>query len=77
MTADGILVLDAHRFRTQEQNRIDALARLRELVIRAAAPPKPRKVTRPTKSSKERRLNRKRQRGKRKVLRRKSFHGDE
>jgi ribosome-associated protein len=69
MTSDGILVLDARRFRTQEQNRADALDRLRELVARAAAPPKRRKATRPTKSSLERRLKRKHLRGERKTQR--------
>jgi len=69
LTAGGVLVIDAQRFRTQAQNRDDALARLRELVARAAIPPKRRKATRPTRSSKERRLKSKRQRAERKTLR--------
>ncbi len=77
LTADGILVIDARRFRTQEQNRVDALTRLRELIARAAVPPKRRKATRPTRSSVERRLKRKRQRGERKVLRSKRNSGDD
>jgi ribosome-associated protein len=60
MTNEGILLIQGRRFRTQEQNRIDALARLRELIARAAAAPKRRKPTRPTKASKERRLQSKR-----------------
>jgi ribosome-associated protein len=62
MTADGVLVIDARRFRTQERNRQDALARLVELVRRAAEQPKPRRKTRPTLASRERRLETKRRR---------------
>ena len=59
-TKDGVIVIEAGRFRTQEQNRADARARLAELVAKAAAPPpKPRKKTRPTKGSVERRLKEK------------------
>ncbi|MGB3540858.1 MAG: alternative ribosome rescue aminoacyl-tRNA hydrolase ArfB [Mesorhizobium sp.] len=56
-TKDGIIVIEAGRFRTQEQNRAEARARLAALVARAAEPPPPpRKKTRPTKGSVERRL---------------------
>jgi ribosome-associated protein len=56
-TKDGVIVIEAGRYRTQEQNRADARARLTELVAKAAEPPpKPRKKTRPTKGSVERRL---------------------
>jgi ribosome-associated protein len=56
-TKDGVIVIEAGRFRTQEQNRADARARLAELVAKAAEPPPPpRKKTRPTKGSVERRL---------------------
>ncbi|WP_394888366.1 alternative ribosome rescue aminoacyl-tRNA hydrolase ArfB [Mesorhizobium sp. AaZ16] len=56
-TKDGVIVIEAGRFRTQEQNRADARARLTALVAKAAEPPpKPRKKTRPTKGSVERRL---------------------
>jgi ribosome-associated protein len=56
-TKDGVIVIEAGRFRTQEQNRADARARLVALVARAAEPPPPpRKKTRPTKGSVERRL---------------------
>ena len=56
-TKDGVIVIEAGRFRTQEQNRADARARLEALVAKAAEPPPPpRKKTRPTKGSVERRL---------------------
>ena len=59
-TKDGVIVIEAGRFRTQEQNRADARERLTELVAKAAEPPpKPRKKTRPTKGSVERRLKEK------------------
>ena len=63
MTAQGVLVIQAQRHRTQEQNRQEALQRLVELVRRAAAPPKKRYKTRPTRASQERRLEAKRRRG--------------
>jgi len=56
LTKDGVLVIRADRFRTQEQNRADARQRLAELVADASIEPKPRIKTRPTKASKERRL---------------------
>jgi ribosome-associated protein len=63
MTADGVLIIDARRFRTQEQNREDAVNRLAELIRKAAAKPRVRHRTRPTLASKRRRLEAKRQRG--------------
>jgi ribosome-associated protein len=62
LTKDGVLVIRADRFRTQEQNRADARARLADLIRRAAVPPKVRVKTRPTRASKERRLKAKGQR---------------
>jgi ribosome-associated protein len=56
LSDDGVLVIKAQRHRTQESNRRDAFARLNELVARAAEVPKARKATRPTRASKERRL---------------------
>lgn len=56
LTKDGVLVIRADRFRTQEQNRSDARERLDELVAEASKEPKHRIKTRPTKASKERRL---------------------
>jgi ribosome-associated protein len=70
LTAEGVLVIDAHRYRTRERNRADALERLLDLVRRAAEPPKPRRPTRPTRASRERRLEGKRQRSGAKRLRR-------
>lgn len=59
-TKDGVIVIEAGRFRTQEQNRADARARLVALVAKAAEPPPPpRKKTRPSKGSVERRLKQK------------------
>jgi len=58
LTKDGVLVLTADRFRTQEANRQDALDRLVTMIREAAAPPPPpRRATKPTKASKERRLS--------------------
>lgn len=56
MNADGVLIVEAHRYRTQEQNREDARNRLIELIRRAATPPTPRRKTKPTRASKEKRL---------------------
>jgi len=56
MTASGQLVITARQFRTQEQNRRDAMDRLIELIREAAQPPKHRRPTKPTKASKQRRL---------------------
>ncbi|MEO8443596.1 MAG: alternative ribosome rescue aminoacyl-tRNA hydrolase ArfB [Gammaproteobacteria bacterium] len=70
LTRDGILVIKAQRFRNQEQNREDALARLNELVAAAGRVPRARVATRPTKGSRQRRLDDKQLRGRTKVLRR-------
>jgi len=70
MTKDGEVLIRAERFRTQERNRADARERLAELIRRAATPPRPRKETRPTRASKERRLTSKARRGRTKALRR-------
>ena len=56
VTLDGVLVLEAKRHRTQEQNRADALRRFVELVQKATEKPKPRRKTKPTLASKEQRL---------------------
>jgi ribosome-associated protein len=56
LTKDGVLVISADRYRTQERNRADALERLLALIRRATEAPKPRRPTRPTRASKERRL---------------------
>ena len=69
MTEKGVLVIDARRFRTQERNRQDALERLVRLIEAASKIPKRRKKTRPTATSKQRRLNEKHRRGEIKRMR--------
>ncbi|MGJ0395602.1 MAG: alternative ribosome rescue aminoacyl-tRNA hydrolase ArfB [Methylocystis sp.] len=70
LTKEGVLLIEARRYRTQERNRADALDRLIDLIRAAAAPPPPpRKKTRPTLGSKLRRLAGKKQRGDVKALR--------
>ena len=69
MTGDGVLILQADRFRTQEMNRSDARKRLIELIAKALIAPKPRIKTKPTRGSKERRLKSKTVRGGVKKLR--------
>jgi len=56
ITEEGVLIIQASRFRSQEKNRQDAIERLVALVRQAAEKPKPRKKTRPTRASKERKL---------------------
>ena len=73
MSSEGILLIEAKRFRTQEQNREDALQRFVELVRKALIPPKPRKRTKPTALSKTKRLKAKRIKADTKRLRKKSF----
>jgi ribosome-associated protein len=69
MTADGVVIIIARRFRTQERNRQDAYERLIDLVGRAAEPGKRRVPTRPTAASRERRREAKLARGRTKRLR--------
>ena len=73
MTNEGVLLIEAKRFRTQEQNREDTLERFVELVRRALVKPKPRKKTKPSAASKEKRLKAKRVRGEHKRLRSQPF----
>ncbi len=63
MTKDGVIVIHAQRFRTQERNRTDAIDRLLELLREAMVRPTPRRPTRPTLGSKQRRLEGKKRRG--------------
>lgn len=63
ITTDGVLVLKAQRFRSWEKNRADALERLAELIAKAGHRPKPRRPTRPSKSARRKRADRKTQRG--------------
>ena len=69
ITQRGVLVIDARRYRTRERNRQDAQDRLIALIRRAATKPKPRRKTKPTLASKERRLDAKKRRGRTKSLR--------
>jgi len=66
----GVITIKAQQHRSQEQNREDALIRLRELIQSVAIPRKKRRATKPTKGSRERRLESKTKRGKLKTLRR-------
>ncbi|HHC25647.1 MAG TPA: aminoacyl-tRNA hydrolase [Desulfobacterales bacterium] len=70
VTEDGILIIDARRFRTQERNRQDAVDRLAELIRKAAEKPRPRRRTRPPLASKRRRMDSKRRRSNTKRMRR-------
>jgi ribosome-associated protein len=74
MTQDGVLVISAQKFRSQQRNREDAVERLFELIREAAIPPKRRRATRPTLGSKERRLESKGARSGTKAMRRKPDH---
>ena len=70
MTQEGVIVLQAETFRSQERNREDAVERLVEILRKAAAPPPPpRKKTKPTRAAKERRLTAKKTRGTVKAMR--------
>jgi ribosome-associated protein len=70
LTKDGVIVLVAQRHREQERNRADARERLVELIREAAVRPIPRRATKPTKASKQRRIDTKKRRGGIKSLRR-------
>jgi len=70
MTTEGVLVIEAKRFRTQEQNRIDAIQRFTELIRKSLVQPKARKKTNPSAASKEARLKEKKRKGEIKKLRR-------
>jgi ribosome-associated protein len=65
----GILIIEARRFRSQNKNREDAVERLKKLIIKASEKPTPRKKTKQTKQSKQKRLESKRKRGDLKKLR--------
>jgi ribosome-associated protein len=69
ITEDGVLIINARRFRTQGRNRQDAVERLAELIRRAAEKPKGRRKTRPTLASKIRRMEDKHRRAERKRMR--------
>src|SRR5947209_1041081 len=70
VTTEGVLVLTSQRYRDQERNRADCLEKLRELLVEAAFVPKARRATRPSRGSKERRLQAKQRRAATKAGRR-------
>ena len=74
-TAEGILLIEAKRYRTREQNRADALARLSGLIEQASRKPKTRHATRPSLASKARRIEAKKRRGV--IKKNRSSQGDE
>jgi ribosome-associated protein len=76
INADGVLILEAKRFRTQEANREDALAKFHELIRKASEKPKLRRKTKPTKASQEERLKGKKKRSEVKKLRRGKFNDE-
>ena len=69
ITADGVIIIKAQQFRSQEMNRQDAVERLHELVNSVARPPAVRRPTKPTPGSQKRRLESKTQRGRIKAMR--------
>jgi ribosome-associated protein len=69
---EGVIVIKAERFRSQEKNKQDAFQRLQEIVQQIARPERPRKLTKPTRASEKRRLENKTRRGKLKSLRAKT-----
>jgi ribosome-associated protein len=73
MTKDGVIVIQAQRFRSQERNRADAIDRLVELLREAMVRPTPRRPTKPTLGSKQRRLEGKKRRSDVKARRRGGF----
>ncbi|GAA0792804.1 alternative ribosome rescue aminoacyl-tRNA hydrolase ArfB [Marinobacterium sediminicola] len=69
ITREGVIVIKAQQYRTQEQNREDALNRLAELIRSAVKVEKKRRATKPTRSSQRKRLDKKKQRGSIKSMR--------
>lgn len=69
ISSDGVIVIKAQRYRSQEKNRDDALSRLQALIVSAGFSPKKRTPTKPTKSSRKKRLEGKTRRGEIKTLR--------
>jgi len=69
ITRDGVLIITARRFRTQERNRADAIDRLVEMIRTAATPPKHRRKTKTSRAAKARRVDEKRRRSVTKRLR--------
>jgi ribosome-associated protein len=76
VTQDGVLIIEARQFRTQERNREDALGRLIELIRQAAQKPRLRKKTKPSRAAKEKRIESKKRRGDTKKMRRAAANPD-
>jgi ribosome-associated protein len=76
VSKDGVIIIKAQRYRSQEKNREDALRRLSALVRRAAVVPRARRPTEPTRGSQEKRLDRKIRRGRLKASRKLAFERD-
>lgn len=70
ISREGVITIKARQSRSQEQNREEALARLRALILSVSIPRKKRKATKPTKGSQQRRVEHKKKRGRLKTLRR-------
>lgn len=77
LTADGVLVLTARRYRTQERNRADAVERLVDLLRKAAAEPRTRKPTKPSAAARRKRVEQKKRRSIVKDMRRSRVDADE
>ncbi|WP_372883325.1 alternative ribosome rescue aminoacyl-tRNA hydrolase ArfB [Psychromonas sp.] len=73
VTSDGVIIIKAQNYRTQEKNRDDALQRLKELILSAVAVQKVRRATKATKGSQQRRMDKKTQHGKTKSMRSKKI----
>jgi len=73
LSNEGIIVIKAQKYRTQEKNKQEAINRLKEIIKNATATPKKRKATKPTRSSQEKRLESKTKHGRLKNLRKKMF----
>lgn len=69
ITKDGVVIIKAQEYRNQEQNRTEALRRLKALLLSVAVKPKPRVATRPSRSARKKRLESKVRRGETKALR--------
>ena len=76
-TDEGVVIIEAKRFRSQEKNRKDAIDRLAEMVRKATVKPTPRRKTRPTAASREKRLSKKKRRSEVKRLRKPGIPGSE
>jgi ribosome-associated protein len=69
INSDGVIVIKAQQFRSQEKNREAAFTRLKELILRATVVNKTRRATKPSRNSQKKRMDKKTQRGKTKSLR--------